>query len=416
MNKLLLLLFLTINVMVQAQVTLDECQELARANHPLIQQYQLIDLTTEYTLSNAGKAWLPQASINVIGGYIIQGLPAISMPGQTPSDPDRTQLIGMAQLNQVLYDGGAVKARKEITKAAAGVEKASNDVTLYLIRERVNQVYFGILLIDEQMKQLAIMEDNLSRNLKNISLIQQNGLAYQPDIDEVKSELLVLEQRKIEFTHTRKGYLNMLSLLTGRSFDENTLLSQPVTGLPGATPEIRRPELGLYANQLKLTEAESAMSQVSLMPKVGLMGTGILIEPGIGLAGSKINSLAIAGLSLSWNIDGLYKHRNNQELTKVKTNRILNQQNAFLFTHKIQLTQALSDIEKQQAIIAKDEEIVRLKSAIARSYQLKYDNGMCTMNDLLLSLNRESEARAGQALHKVQLLMSLYNYKTISGN
>ncbi len=416
MRKLLLIILFQGILFAQAQVTLDDCHEKAKANFPLIKQYDLINQTTEFTLSNANKAYLPQVKLNVIGGYLIQGIPAMTVPGQPADDPSKTQLIGIAQVNQVLWDGGATRTAKDIAKAAADVEKAGTDVSVYSIRERVNQVFFGILLIDEQLKQLAILEDNLNRNLNRVQLSKDNGLAYQSDVDEVKAELLNLEQKRIEFRYTRRGYIEMLSLLTGQSFTENSEFTTPVIINDVLPSENKRPELGLYASQLRLNEIQSGMNRVALMPKLGLMGAGVLITPGISFGTSKIENLAIVGLSASWKIDALYKNSNNKNLDKIKAEKIANQQETFLFTNNLQLAQTSSEIEKQKAIIEHDNEIVRLKTEITKSYQTRFDNGMCTMNDLINAMNRESEARASQALHNVQLLMSKYNYQYISGN
>ena len=416
MKKLFLFFLFAGLLQAKAQITINECQEMAKENYPLIKQYDLIEKSTEYTLSNAGKAYLPQVSLTAIGGYIMKGLPAVSAPGQPASDPSKVQMIGIGQINQVLWDGGATRAQKDIARASAEVDKSNIDVSLFAIRERVNQVYFGILLIDEQLKQLDIMNDNLSRSLEKVKLSKENGLAYQSDVDEIKSEIFNLEQKRIEFTFTRKGYIQMLSLLTGRQFEETSKLEKPLMAEFIESLQINRPELTMYANQLKLIEAQSAINKVTLMPKIGLMGAGIFIGPGINFGSSTINNLGIVGLNMSWKIDGLYKNANNKNLDYIKTERILNQQETFTFGNKLQLTQAASEIEKQRQIIENDDEIVKLKGDITKSYQVRFDNGMCTMNDLINAMNKESEARANQALHSVQLLMGVYNYKTISGN
>ncbi len=416
MKKLLLFLLFSGILQSNAQITIDSCQEKAKANYPLIKQYDLIEKSTEYTLSNANKAYLPQVSLTGIGGYIIKGLPAISMPGQPAPEPEKVQMIGIAQINQVLWDGGATRTQKDVARANADVEKSNIDVSLFTIRERVNQVYFGILLIDEQLKQLDLLNDNLLRSYERVKLSKENGIAYQSDVDEIKAEILNLEQKRIEFIYTRKGYVQMLSLLTGQQLDDSVKPEKPVMNESLQTFQNNRPELTLYANQLKLIEAQSEISKVSLMPKIGLMGAGIFIGPGMNFGTSTINNLGIAGLSLSWKIDGLYRNSNNKDLDKIKYDRILNQQETFIFSNNLQLTQAASEIEKQKQIINNDDEIVKLKSDITKSYQLRFDNGMCSMNDLINAMNRESEARANQALHAVQLSMGMYNYKTISGN
>lgn len=399
-----------------AQLNIDSCQAKAKANYPLIRQYDLISKSLEYTISNANKAYLPQVSLNGIGAFIISGFPSISLPGQPSPEKQNVQFIGIGQINQVIWDGGATRSQKDIAKASVEVDKATLDVSFYNIRERVNQLYFGILVIDEQLKQLAILNDNLNRNMNKVKLSKDNGLAYQSDVDEVKAEILNIEQKKIEFNYTRKGYVEMLSFMIGEPVAENIHLDKPITVESYSSLSNNRAEIGLYASQRKLVEAKSSIDRVYNMPKIGLLGAGILIEPGMNLATSKINSLAVAGLSVSWNTAGLYKTSNNKKLNQIQLDRITNQQETFQFTNNLQLKQSASDIEKQKAIMDKDDEIVLLKGNIKKSYQLKYDNGMCTMNDLINAMSKESEARSNQSLHNVQLLMSMYNYKTISGN
>jgi outer membrane protein TolC len=396
-------------------LTIDSCYEKAKRNYPLIKQYDLIDKSTEYTISNAGKAYLPQFSVTGIAGYVIKGLPSLA-PSAAETSEDKFQFIGIGQLNQTIWDGGATHSQKEIIKASAEVDKAEIDIALHNIYERVNQLFFGILLMDEQLQLQNILAENLKRNLSAVKLSNENGVAYSSDVDEVKVELLKVEQRVAEIQFAREGYINMLSMMMGEPVSATTKLEKPIVESDFDDFKIIRPELSLYQFQRNQVEAQHALTRVSYMPKIGLLGAGIMVQPGFAFGAEKINSLAIAGLSLSWNTDGLYKSSNNRELSKISLDRINNQQETFLFNTKLQLTQQRSDIEKQRTIIEKDQQIVVLKSSIKNAYEQKYQNGMCTMNDLLSATNGETEARSNQVLHETQLLLSVYAYKTTSGN
>ncbi len=401
----------------QASVlTIDSSYARAERNYPMIRQYDLIEKSKEYTISNANKGWYPQVSITGIGAYIISGLPTISLPNSPPAEKKDLQFIGIGQLNQTIWDGGATHVQKEVAKASAAADKASVDVAMYEIRERINQLFFGVLVIDAQMEQLDILVANLTRSLNSAKLTSENGLAYQSDVDEVKAELLNVKQRKIEFLYTRKGFIDMLSFMTGTALNETSKLEKPVVTENYLSLTNRRPELNIYASQLKAAEVSSAFDKVAVMPKFGVMAAGVLIEPGITFGTATMNSLAIAGLSFTWNTSGLYKLSANNKLNKIKQERISNQQETFLFNNALQLKQGSNEIEKQQEIIHADDEIVMLKSRIKTAYQLKYDNGICSMNDLINSINRESEAKRNQALHQVQLLSNIYSYKAKTGN
>jgi len=396
-------------------LSIDSCYEKAKRNYPLIKQYDLIEKSTGYNISNANKSYLPQLSLTGIAGYIIKGLPSIALPGAETSE-DKFQFIGIGQLNQTIWDGGATRSQKEVIKSNAGVQKAEVDVALHDIRERVNQLFFSILLMDEQLHLLNILTDNLNRNLKAVKLSNENGIAYSSDVDEVKVEILKAEQRIAEIYYAREGYISMLSLMIGEQLSAATKLQRPIVDSGLDSFSMNRPELSLYQYQRTQLEAQHVLTKVGYMPKVGLLGAGIMIQPGFPFGAEKINSLALVGLNVSWSTGALYKSSNERELTRINLDRINNQQETFLFNTKLQLTQQRNDVEKQKTIVTKDNEIVALKSSIKKAYELKYQNGMCTMNDLLLVTNGENEALSNKALHEAQLLMNVYSYKTTSGN
>jgi outer membrane protein TolC len=414
--RITLLLFLATLVPSWGQtLQLDSCYEKAKRNYPLIKQYQLIEKALEYNLSNANKSYLPQISLTGIAGYIIKGLPSQAPAGSETSD-DKFQFIGIAQLNQTIYDGGVTHAQKEIIQTTSQVQKAETDVALFDIRKRVNDLYFSIMLMDEQLELLNVLTNNLNLNLKAVKLSNDNGLAYSSDVDEVKVEILKTEQRQAEIRFAREGYLNMLSLLIGEPLNENVKLEKPILTTLEEGASIDRPELSLYQFQRNIISARQALTRTGYIPKIGLLGAGITIQPGVDFGLSKLNSMAIAGLSVSWNTNSLYKSSNEKALAKINSDQINVQEETFLFNTKLQLTQQRSEVAKQRTIVAKDDEIVTLKSGIKKAYELKYKNGMCTMNDLILVTNGESEARSNKALHEAQLLMSIYSYKTTSGN
>ncbi len=404
LNFLCLLAFHSITAQT---LSIDSSQALARRNYPFIKQYDLIEKTREYTLSNANKAYLPQVSLTAIEGYIFGGL---------PGNGGNLNFIGIGQVNQTIWDGGATKTQKKIINAQTETDKANVDVALYDLKSRVNQLYFGILLVDEQLKQLEIQNTILSNNIDRIKQLNENGLAYKTDVDEIRVEQLKLDQQKKEFNYTRNGYVTMLSLLTGVKLTAQTILQKPQVSTELSALQIARPELLLYKNQRNLLEAQSGMQHVNLMPKIGLLGAGVLIAPGINLGNSKMSSIGVAGLSASWNIGGLYKNSNEKELTQQSLAKINVVEETFLFNTNMQLTQTSADIEKQQAVLSDDNEIVALRKTLREGYQLKYENGVSTLLDFLNATQKEGEAQAQKALHEMQLLMTLYNYKTISGN
>jgi outer membrane protein TolC len=396
---------------VRAQIlTIDSCYMLAVRNYPLIKQFELIEKTKEYTLSNASKAYLPQVSITAIEGYILGSFPGSESSGS------KFKFIGLGQVNQMIWDGGATKTQKKIINASSETDKAGVDVSLHDLRSRVNQLYFGILLVDEQLKQLEVQANILKNNIDRVTKMKDNGLAYKTDVDEIKVEQLKINQQRTEYNYTRSGYLKMLSLLIGEKVDAQTNFQKPITDYQLASMDIGRPELSLYKSQRNLVNAQAGMQNVNLMPRIGFLGAGVLLAPGLSLGNTTLSTLGVAGLSASWNISGLYKNSNEKQLTAQQLNTIKVQEETFLFNTTLQLSQAAANIDKQKAVLTEDEEIVSLRISIREGYQLKYETGISPLLDFLNATEKEKEARTQKALHEMQLLMTLYDYKTISGN
>lgn len=95
---------------------------------------------------------------------------------------------------------------------------------MYALNGRVNDLYFGILMLDEQLAQNALLQDELGRNFRQITAYVENGIANQADLDAVKVEQLNTRQKRVELTFSRMAYLKMLSLLMGEVLSPETVL------------------------------------------------------------------------------------------------------------------------------------------------------------------------------------------------
>jgi len=397
------------------QVTLEECQTKARENFPLIKQYELIEKSKEYTLSNSNKAYLPQLDVTIIGG-VISGLPSFSPPGTESSSSVDLNAITILQLNQTIWDGGITKAKKDITEASSEMEKADLEVSLYFLEERINNLFFGILLIDEQVKQMEILKSTMLRNMKRVEIAVENGTAYKSDIDEIKVEVINIDQKMEELTSNRNAYVNVLAAMIGQLIDKNATFSKPQVDEDFIALENNRPELRLFQNQENLIEAQSAIDKSMLYPKIGLLGFGTFIQPGVDFGASTLNNIFVGGLSINWSLGALYKNGNNKKLTDINLQKVAVQRETFLFNNHLELTQTQLELEKYKTLLVQDKEILVLKSSIKKAYDVKYENGISTMSELLDRTNDESVAQQNLIVHEIQYLMKAYQYLNKSGN
>lgn len=426
-RKLIVLYSLIIPIMISAQVlTIDSCLSLAVARYPLVKQYGLIEKTAAYNVSNVNKAWLPQLNLSAKAsyqsdvtkipdelGHILSNLTGRPVSFESLS---RDQYQTMVELQQTIWDGGMSSSRKEVIKATAEVEKQKLAVELYSLNERVRQLYFGIMLIDGQLKQNELLQHELTKNLDRVQAGIKFGVAQQSDADAVKVGLIKTQQHATELKATSKSYRQMLGAFIGSEVTTATRLMQPVLPEIMQEEENKRPELLLFAAQQQALTAQAAGQNAALQPKLGLFAQGGYANPALNMFDPGFNTFYVAGVRLNWNLSEFYNKRNNTHKTTMSRKSVEVQKETFLFNNQLVDKQQRNEIERLQSILKTDEEIIALQHNIKESAEIKYANGTITVNDLLAEITAESMAEQTRLLHEVQLYMAVYQLKNNTNN
>lgn len=403
-----------------AQVTLDECRRLAREHYPEIRQYDLVRRTEEYTLSNARRAWLPQFSFaaqatwqtevpsfpNALAGMLVQQ--GIDMPGM-----NKDQYKAALELNQTLWDGGKSEADKRIARAEAAEQARSTDVDLYALQGRVDNLFFGILLLDERIAQTRLTLDLLRSNLEKVRALQRNGVAMQSDADAVEAELLTVNQQLTQVTASRDSYRRMLEIFTGRPLDGERL-ERPDASEPRSM-ESSRPELALFdATADKLT-AQERLVKAATRPRFGLFAQGYYGYPGMDYFQSMMSPdwswNAMAGVKMSWNFGAYYTRKNSLAKLRTAKEQVEMQREIFLFNTRLQTAEESGDIARLRKALADDDRIVALRRSVREAAESKLRNGVIDTDDLLRKITDEAAAATARSAREIELLKTIYELK-----
>lgn len=416
-RSLILLIFLIPFYSVFAQLTLEVCQERARQNYPLIKQFELIQKSADYSLSNAGKSWLPQLSMSAKATYQSEAtsikLPAMGLNVALPRD----QYQAVLEAGQTIWDGGVVVSQKKIIKASANVEKEKLEVELYTLKDRINQMFFGLLLINEQLNQNETLQNELETNLNRVIAYMSNGVANQSDVDAVKVECLNNKQRRMEMLASAGSFKQMLGAMTGLQISGNEKLEKPVLEKTDfGNNIINRPELKLFDSQLDLFTSQEKLLHSGNLPKAGVFLQGGVGNPSLNMFKSGFSPFYIGGLRLSWSLSGLYTQKNNLNALKNNKNTVSRQRETFLFNNNLNILRQNSEIEKLSEQLKSDDEIINLRGNIKKASSVKVENGTLTITDLLRDINSESMAKNQKSIHEIQLLMSISNLRYSKNN
>ena len=414
--------FIVPSVMAQS---LEECQQAAEKNYPLIRQYGLIEKTTELTVDNIQKGWLPQVTASAQATY----------QSDVPSWPDQmeTMMNGMGihmkglkkdqyrvgiDVSQTIYDGGAISSRKTIAREQGNVEAAQTEVSIYNVRKRVNEMYFALLLLDEQIKLNSDLQALLSGNERKLASMVKGGTAAESDWQNVKAERLNVVQQATGLASQKQMLQRMLSTFCGMEVKE----AQKPLMYATMTQEQKgvRPELKALDAQINLLNAQEKALDAALKPKFGVFAQGYYGYPGMNMFEDMMRhnwSLnGLIGARLTWNIGALYTRKNDKERINDQRSMINVQREVFLFNNNMEQIQQNENIERYQKLMKDDEEIIKLRSAVRKAAESKLAHGIIDVNDLVREINAENAARVQQSIHEIEMLKEVYDWQfTVNG-
>ena len=401
--------------------TLDECQQAAEKNYPLIQQYGLIEKTTQLTVANIQKGWLPQVSAQAQATYqsdvtawpdemkTMMGGMGIDMKGLT-KDQYR---VGI-DVQQTIYDGGVIGSQKRIAREQGKVQAAQNEVNIYNVRRRVNEMFFGLMLIDEQIKLNSDLLALLTGTTSKLESMTKRGTAAESDLLNVKAERLNAVQKSTELASQRQMLQRMLSTFCGieiNNIQKPQVKSDGISMMAGN----QRPELKALDAQIGLLNAQEKALNAALMPKVGVFAQGFYGYPGLNMFEDMMRhrwSLnGIIGARVTWNIGALYTRKNDKAKLQLQHDMTVNSREVFLFNNNLEQIQQTETMARYRKLMARDGEIISLRQAVRKAAESKLAHGIIDVNDLLREINQENAACVQQSVHEIELLKEIYDNK-----
>lgn len=398
--------------------TLEECQQAAEKNYPLIKQYGLIAKTTQLTVKNIQKGWLPQVTASAQATYQSA---VTAWPGSMQSIYQQMGLnmkglrkdqykIGV-DLQQTIYDGGAISSQRNIAQQEGKVQEAQTETNLYQVRRRVNEMYFSLLLLNEQIQLNEDVKTLLLSSEKKLSAMVKGGTAATSDLDNVRAERLCVEQQNENLKQQKQMLQRMLSVFCGLEVN-NTQKPAPVQI---ASSVNNRPEMRLYNSQLELTEAKEKALDTQLRPKLGLFAQGFYGYPGLNMFEDMMNRKwtlnGIVGIKLSWNVSAFYTHKNDKARLSAQREMIENAREVFLFNNKLEEIQQNENINRYQTMMKSDDEIIVLRTNVRKAAESKLTHGIIDVISLLREINNENAAKTQQSIHEIDMLKEMYNLK-----
>ncbi len=406
-----------------SQTTLEQCMQAAERNYPLIRQYDLIARTTDLTVANIGKAWLPQVSAtaqatwqSAVTAWPEQMQAMLSQMGTDIKGLKKDQYRVGIDVNQTLYDGGAIGAQQAIAREQGAVQAAQTEVTLYAVRQRASEMYYGLLLLDDQLCLNADLQTLLAGSEKKLASLYKRGAAAECDYLAVKAERLNAMQQQTSLQSQRQTLARMLSAFCGI---EVTDVVKPNVAEVDADAANRRPELRLADAQLRLADAQERELNSRLMPRLSLFASGFYGYPGYNMFEDmmrhKWSLNAMVGARLTWNIGALYTRKNDKAKIELQRASAQNSRDVFLFNNRLEQAQQTDDIARYRQMVNTDDEIIQLRTSVRKAAESKLAHGIIDVNELVKEINAENAARVQQSIHQIEWLKAMSDLQLVVG-
>jgi len=402
---------------IQAQ-TLEECQLAAERNYPMIKQYNLISQTTQLTVRNIQKGWLPQIAIAAQATYqsdvtswpesmkgTFQQL-GINMKGLSKDQ----YKVGI-DLQQTIYDGGTISSMRSIARQEEKVQKAQVETNLYQVRKRVNEMYFSLLLLNEQIKLNDDVKALLLSSEKKLASMLKGGTIATSDFENIRAERLSVEQQNESLKSQQQMLQHLLSTFCGIKVSN----VQKPAPFETTISSNKRPEMLLFDNQLQLSSIKEKALNSQVRPKLGIFAQGFYGYPGLNMFEDMMNrkwSLnGMVGVKLSWNVGALYSLKNDKAKLRLQREMTENAREIFLFNNQLEEIQQNENIKRYHTMKQTDDEIIMLRTNIRKAAESKLAHGIIDINNLLREINNENAAKIQQTIHDIEMLKEMYNLK-----
>jgi outer membrane protein TolC len=409
------IIFLTANAQIAKTLTIEDCYTLAHQNYPLIKQKEVISKSKEYSIENASKGYLPQFIINGQATYQsdVTEIP-IKIPNTVIPAISKDQYKIYTEINQTIFDGGILKNQKQSIEAGAVAEDQKLEVDLYNLKERINQLFFGILLVKEQYILTEIQKKDIQNGIAKTNAEITNGTALKSSSDVLEAELLKVDQHSIELKATQHAYLEMLSQFINQSLDENTVFEKPAQ--ISNSQNIRRPELSFFDAEKKTIDVQNKLIRVKNKPKVSLFVQAGYGRPALNMLKNEFAGYYLGGVKVNWSLSGFYTYKRDKALLENNRKSIEIQKETFIFNTNNTLKQQSEEILKLQELIKSDDQIILMREKVKNTATAQLGFGVINSSDYLREVNAEAEAKQNQLLHEIQLLKAQYDQQTTSGN
>lgn len=395
----------------QQKMTLENCYALVHQNYPTAKQITLLQQKSEYEVNALQTGKLPKIDLNAQGTYQNQ---VTEIPNPFISPLNKDQYKATLDINQLLYNGGLIDANTKLKEAQTKTQQQQVEVNLYQLKSKINQLFFSILLLQERKNLLINKQKQLESKINEVKSGIQFGAILPASEKVLEAENLKIKQQLSEIQYDKKKLFENLSSITYTIIPETTELDKPVIITPANTA-INRPEIHYFELQEQQIDVSKSIVTKNNLPKINAFGIAGYGNPGLNMIENSFEPIFMIGLKANWNVFDWNKSKSEKEALTVSADIVATEKETFLLNNNIQLQEINAEIQKSEANIATDTDIIILREYVEKSASSQLKNGVITASEYLTEFTNLYEAKNSQKIHEIQLELAKANYQVALG-
>ncbi len=417
MNTLLasLLIFTFVNQSAPPDsISLNYCYQQAEAHYPMAKNIALEDQIAELKIRIANTGYYPQVSFNGKASFQSE-VTEFGLPGGGPPPVSKDQYEAAIQVSQNIYSGGAVGIRKDLERTQGRQEVLSTQVKLHQVRAQIDQVYFGILLSQQQMKATELMISELKERLKAVRAKVENGVLLMSQQLILEAGLIKAKQDSAGVIANIKSGYSILGKLIGEDLDPSYTLTMPRLSDEVDNSEPTRAELGLFENSVRALEQQKKLAQTKKTPRISAFGMAAFGRPGLNFLNDDFHDYYMVGLRLNWNFMDFLNADEQAEILNIRQKTIRQDEESFTLQLQTQLSRIEKQVEAIKENIIRDKEIIEIRKQVVAESSNQLENGVITATEYITELTNANRARLSLLTNEIKLVQARTEYRTALG-
>ncbi len=339
----------------------------------------------------------------------------IRIPGSNIPTPPYTRYQLTLDLDQPLYDAGAVAARRAIERGRLGEAESDVALQLYRLRFDVNAALFSALLQQEQLDAIDATRTVVDERMREATARVKEGSALARDTNTIRAELLRLEEARAEVIARHRSALRVLSSLTGRSFDPAVRLAAPIVRAGPAVMTTQRPEYARFDATRNRLELEARAAAVDARPRISAFVQAGVGQPGLNQLRPDTDAFYLAGVRATWRPLARHDAGRRAEQARVQQRITDLEERAFSESLERGTYADREEISSLEAALVRDALLVRVREDIERVARLEFEEGAVTAAVWVAAQSDLLSAQIAARRHNVELAYARVRLLTTLG-